>query len=122
MTCSSFAFGQSQLDMNIVTATEYKTADLKMNIIYNEILKKYAKNTLLIKNLKNAQRKWLHFRDAQLAMKFPKRSRGFYGSVLPMCEAHYLAELTQDRNRQLEEWLKPLTEGEVCSGSLGEIE
>lgn len=113
---------QSQLEMNQAAGNEFAAADKKLNSVYQQILRKYAKNPLFLKYLKTAQRLWVQFRDAQLAMKFPDREPGFYGSVLPMCKSNYLAELTVDRTKQLEEWLKPRTEGDVCSGSLGEFD
>jgi len=51
-------------------------------------------------------------------MKFPDREPGFYGSVLPMCEAMYLAELTQDRIKALNVWIEGVEEGNVCAGTV----
>ena len=78
--------------------------------------------TFFIKNLKVAQRLWVQFRDAQLAMKFPERGNGYYGSMLPMCKTLYLQELTERRVKELEVWLVKGEEGDVCSGTIGEYE
>jgi uncharacterized protein YecT (DUF1311 family) len=88
--------------------------------VYQKILVRYAKNPLFIRNLKESQRLWVRFRDAQLAMKYPERGAGYYGSVLPMCKSNYLNELTEQRVRELEAWLAQPGEGDVCNGTIGE--
>jgi uncharacterized protein YecT (DUF1311 family) len=118
----STLIGQTQAEMNQEADDKYSQETNKLNSVYHELLKKYSKDTKFIINLKIAQRKWIDFRDAQLAMKFPKRSIGFYGSVLPMCKSYYLAELAQARTKQLDEWLVPYVEGDVCAGTIGKFE
>lgn len=120
--CAPFLLAQSQFEMNQDAGRERKSADDKLNHVFKQIQQKYAKNPVFLKNLKSAQRIWLQFRDAQLAMKFPDRSPGYYGSVLPMCQANYLRDLTIARTKELEEWLKPNVEGDCCAGTLGEFE
>ena len=124
MLCSfsHVSFAQTQSDMNQESGVSYKQVDARLNKVYQDILKLYSKNPLFIKNLKVAQRLWLQFRDAQLAMKFPERGNGYYGSVLPMCKTLYLQELTERRVKELEVWLVKGEEGDVCSGTIGEYE
>ncbi|WP_295446594.1 lysozyme inhibitor LprI family protein [uncultured Thiodictyon sp.] len=112
---------QTQFEMNQGSSEEYQSADRKLTTAYQRILRKYAKNPVFLKNLKSAQRRWIQWRDAELAMKFPERETGFYGSMLPMCQAGYLTELTVTRTKQLEAWLKPSAEGDGCAGSLGDF-
>jgi hypothetical protein len=64
----------------------------------------------------------VQFRDAQLAMKFSERGTGYYGSVLTMCQAIYLKELTERRVAELDVWLVKGEEGDVCYGTIGEYE
>jgi len=109
---------QTQSEMNAETAGEFKTADKELNAVYRQILEDYAEDDVFITNLKEAQRCWIAFRDAQLKMKFPDREPGYYGSVLPMCEAAYLAELTQDRIKALKVWVDGVVEGDVCAGTV----
>ncbi len=124
MLCSfsQVSFAQTQSDMNEESTVSYKKADAKLNNVYQQILKQYGKNRLFIKNLKVAQRIWVQFRDAQLAMKFPERGNSYYGSVLPMCQAIYLKGLTEGRVAELEVWLVKGEEGDVCNGTIGEYE
>lgn len=119
---STVAFSQTQSELNDEASGAYKQADQKLNEVYQKILKLYSKNALFIKNMKAAQKLWIQFRDAQLAMLYPERSQGYYGSDLPLCQENYLAQLTNARVKELEEWLKPPSEGDVCSGTIGEFE
>jgi DNA phosphorothioation-dependent restriction protein DptG len=124
MLCSfsQVSFAQKQSDMSEESGVSYNNVDARLNNVYQQILKLYGKNPLFIKNLKVAQRLWVQFRDAQLAMKFPERGNGYYGSVLPMCQAIYLKELTERRVAELEVWLVKREEGDVCNGTIGEYE
>ena len=118
----SVNYAQTQLEINQQAYEEYKKVDKLLNDSYNKILKKYSKNPIFIANLKTAQRAWIKFRDAQVAAKYPREPVGRYGSMQAYCESNYLAELTQKRAKELEEWLKPVEEGDGCSGTIGEYE
>ena len=109
---------QTQGDLNGQTAAEFHAADKELNSIYQKILADYADDEAFIANLKEAQRCWINFRDAQLKMKYPDREPGYYGSIQPMCEANYLAELTRERTAALEVWLAGVEEGDVCAGTV----
>lgn len=109
---------QTQGEMNAETGGEFQVADKQLNSIYQEILSDYADDEAFIASLKEAQRCWIAFRDAQLKMKYPDRDPGHYGSVLPMCEAMYLTELTQDRIKALNVWIEGAEEGNLCAGSV----
>jgi uncharacterized protein YecT (DUF1311 family) len=113
-----FARAQTQGEMNAETAAEFNAADKQLNSIYQEILSDYADDEVFIASLKEAQRCWIAFRDAQLKMKYPDREPGYYGSVLPSCEAMYLTELTNDRIKALRVWVDGVEEGNVCAGTV----
>lgn len=119
MTGSMAAFSQSQSELNKQAGQEYKDADKKLNEIYQLILKEYAPNKTFVKNLKEAQRIWIQFRDAQVSVMYPGSAKS-YGSVFPMCKANYLAELTHQRTDALRVWLNGLPQGDVCTGSIGD--
>ncbi len=119
---SQVSFSQTQADMSEESVVSYRKVDAKLNNVYQQIINRYAKNSLFIRNLKTAQRLWVQFRDAQLAMKFPERASGYYGSVLPMCQAIYLSDLTERRVKELEAWLVTAEEGDLCNGTIGEYE
>jgi uncharacterized protein YecT (DUF1311 family) len=113
---------QTQTELNECAGNSLVKADHELNRTYQQILKKYAKDTLFLQRLKRAQRAWMTFRDAELQMKFPSSSvtdiKTRYGSVYPMCYANFKAELTERRNKELSVWLKGIEEGDVCSGSV----
>jgi len=109
---------QTQGEMNNEAAADFKGADKQLNSVYQEILSDYADDEVFIASLKEAQRCWIAFRDAQLKMKFPDREPGYYGSILPLCEMMYLTELTQDRIKALQVWIDGVEEGDMCSGTV----
>jgi uncharacterized protein YecT (DUF1311 family) len=112
------AQAQTQGEMNNEAAADFKGADKQLNSVYQEILSDYADDEVFIASLKEAQRCWIAFRDAQLKMKFPDREPGYYGSILPLCEMMYLTELTQNRIKALQVWIDGVQEGDMCSGTV----
>ena len=112
------ASAQTQMEMNQDAAGEFKAADKELNAIYQQILEDYADDDVFLANLKEAQRCWIDFRDAQLKMKYPDREPGYYGSIQPLCEMTYLAELTQDRIKTLNVWIEGVEEGNLCGGTV----
>lgn len=112
-------FGQSQTEMNQEAYAHYKEKDAELNLVYNKILKEYGNEKDFIINLKKAQNIWIQFRDAEMAMRFPKEDKGLhYGSVYPMCRSYILAEMTEQRTNKLKVWLEGIEEGEVCLGTI----
>ena len=115
---ASFCLGQSQSEMNDSAASNYQKADKDLNAVYHQILKEYRSDTVFISNLKNAQRLWVLFRDAEMKAKFPESPGVYYGSVLPMCWSMELTGLTQERTQVLKVWIDGIEEGDVCNGSV----
>jgi uncharacterized protein YecT (DUF1311 family) len=111
---SKVAFSQTQLEMNQQAHADYLKADKALNTVYRKILSLYKADTVFIANLKESQRIWITFRDAEIKMKYPHREPGYYGSVQPLCWSGYLEQLTHERT----EWLKGAEEGDVCAGSV----
>jgi uncharacterized protein YecT (DUF1311 family) len=114
----TFSFGQTTADMIKEAAQIYQKSDKELNQTYQKILKEYNKDTLFIRNLKNAQRIWIQLRDAELKSKYPNTDLSYYGQMHPMCEYHYLTELTNDRIKKLKVWLIGIEEGDICIGSV----
>ncbi len=110
------AYGQTQTDMNQQAGNQYQRADKELNIVYQKILKEYAKQRVFIAKLKTAQRLWVQLRDAELEARYPEPNQ--YGSALPTCRALYLKEMTQQRTKFLRTWLTGIPEGDVCNGSV----
>ena len=115
---SQFSFGQSQSDLNENARQKYLAADKELNAVYQKILQDYKGDAAFIKNLKQSQKIWIQFRDAEMKMKYPDREPGYYGSVQPMCWSIYLAGLTEERVKTLKVWLNGIEEGDVCAGSV----
>ena len=117
------SFAQTQLEMNEESYRSYKKVDDELGVVYKKILTKYAKNIEFINALKASERLWIQFRDAELKMMYPALEKSFaYGSMYPMCVNYYLEELTAKRVEQLMHWLKPVRDGESCTGSKGNFE
>jgi len=111
--------GPTQSDMNECTATRAQSADAELNEVYRQVLDQYASDQNIVDALREAQRAWLVFRDAQMKAIFPGPNRiEAYGSVFPMCHAMLLEEVTRERTKQLRVWLDGVEEGEVCAGSV----
>jgi uncharacterized protein YecT (DUF1311 family) len=111
-------FSQTQSELNATEHKKYLQAEKELNTYYQKILKAYRQDSAFIKNLKTSQRIWIEFRKAEVKMKYPDRSRGEYGSVLPMCWSIYLTQLTNERIHTLKQWLEGIEEGDVCAGSV----
>jgi uncharacterized protein YecT (DUF1311 family) len=118
LVAAQMAQSQTQGEMNAQTEAEWRAADKQLNSIYQQIIAENADDDVFLASLKEAQRSWIAFRDAQLKMKYPDREPGYYGSVLPSCEMMYLTELTQDRIKALQVWIDGVEEGNICSGTV----
>jgi uncharacterized protein YecT (DUF1311 family) len=112
------SFGQTQYELNQAEYKKCKEADKELNIVYQKILKEYKEDTTFIKNLKASQTIWIQFRDAEMKMKYPERGPGYYGSIQPLCQASYIAALTESRVKTLKIWLEGIEEGDGCAGSV----
>jgi hypothetical protein len=69
---------------------------------------------MFIGNLKKAQRIWIQFRDAQVAMRYPQ----YTNSSSFACSAKYLAKLTDERTATLQLWLDGVEDTNACPGSV----
>jgi uncharacterized protein YecT (DUF1311 family) len=116
---SCFEKANTQLESNECAAKEYAEADAELNRVYKTILEKYKKDPLFLDKLRAAQRAWLAYRDAEIEAKYPHADEPrYYGSIFPMCDGLYRAQLTQERVEKLREWLDGAEEGDACSGSV----
>jgi uncharacterized protein YecT (DUF1311 family) len=110
---------QTQLELNSCSDEEYASADRELNRLYKAIVEKYKDDPKFIAKLRDAQRAWLKYRDAEFEAKFPHAGEAnHYGSIFPMCASQYRAELTRERIAKLRVWLDGAEEGDACSGSV----
>lgn len=109
------AKAMTQLDLNQCFCEQNNKADAELNRVYQKLLAANAEDKVFVEKLKNAQRAWIAFRDAQLEALYPTvdNPRVTYGSVYPMCHCIAEEELTVERTRQLRRMLEP-KEGDVC--------
>ena len=89
---------QTQLDMTQCAAREYEAADKALNAQYAAVRKRYSDNEDARKLLRDAQRAWIGFRDAQCDLE-TLAVRG--GSIEPMIRAQCLQGLTEARTKEL---------------------
>ena len=88
----------TQLALNQCAADSFRAAEKEMRSLIQRLRETHARDSLFLKRLDESQRAWLKYRTAQLAMRYPHvDSPRYYGSVLPMCEGDYLAQLTQQQ-------------------------
>jgi uncharacterized protein YecT (DUF1311 family) len=111
-------FAQTQIEMNNDAFNSYKKVDNELGVVYQLILKKYAKNTKFINALRASERLWIKFRDAEVKMMYPSDDPRFsYGSMYPLLYHGYLEELTRTRLNQLKLWAYPKQQD--TQGSIG---
>ena len=102
------AHSQTQTEMNIQAAKDYKKADAGLNKTYQQVLKKYGENTLFIKELRAAQQLWVQFRDAEFKRAFPHYNEGntYYGSMFSLEKSGFMETMTLERTKTLKLILK----------------
>lgn len=110
--------GQTQDETNAEAGRDLKKVEDTLTRMVIRIHDLYKSDKVFLSAFDQCQAQWLKFRDAELRMKFPEQSSGYYGSVLPMCEAYFLSDLTNARIKELQPWIDGAEEGDVCSGSL----
>ena len=66
---SILSFAQTQTEMNIESYNQYLKVDKELNVVYNQILKKYSSDKVFLKKLKISQNLWVKFRDAEAEAK-----------------------------------------------------
>jgi uncharacterized protein YecT (DUF1311 family) len=115
---SSFLFGQTQAQLTNDSSERLKKVEAELSSVYNRVLETYADDKEFITNIKQSQELWAKFKTAELKMKYPDRSAGYYGSTHQMCVNDYLAQLTNERIKRLRDWLTGMPDGDVCSGSI----
>jgi len=88
---------QTQAAMNAQARAEFERADAELNKTYEALLKKLP-DAERKEKLKQSQRAWLAFRDAEAAFA-ADQARG--GSIAPTIRYETMTELTQQRIKQL---------------------
>ena len=97
---STSLFAQSQQEMNFQAERDAAKADKALNVVYKKLLASVDDEGA--KLLKDSQRAWIAFRDAE-AKFAADEARG--GSMAPMLYSGTLSRLTEERVKQLKEHL-----------------
>lgn len=98
----------NQLELNACARDDFSKADDELNRTYQALIKKEADDKLFISKLRLAQNAWLVFRDADLEARFACAEidvKICWGSMYPMLFLSRKAELTRERNKQLQQIL-----------------
>ena len=108
LTLPMAIFSQTQTEMNAQAAKDYAKADKELNTVYQQVLKKYAKDPLFVKHMKGAQLAWINFRDAEFKRAFPKFMDGQveYGTMFSLERSTFMEEMTEQRTITLKKILK----------------
>lgn len=91
-----------------------RDADAALNVAYRKVRALYAPDAPFLASFEDAQKTWLRYRDAEVAFLVAE-NRG----ADPACAARAVAPVVRARTTQIEQWLKPQEEGDVCAGSFG---
>jgi uncharacterized protein YecT (DUF1311 family) len=108
----------TQYDMNICSKSEADKSDAELNRVYNKVLNLMKNDPIATQKTRQAEQAWIKYRDAQLAMYYPPRAAGWYGSFQPVCDNTTYQKLTDDRIKQLKEYLAQPEEGDMCARTL----
>jgi len=71
--------------------------------VYQQLLAKKKSDKVFIKNLTNAERLWIKYRDAQLTEKYPNVKPASDKSMFTKPQLMYLTILTENRIKELQE-------------------
>ena len=92
---------QTTLDMNMCSSQEFKAADTKLNQLYQQLRAKL--NSKQQQKLTVAQRTWIKFRDETCNYEAGQFEGG---SLAPSTYGYCRARVTQERVKDLEDYLK----------------
>ena len=92
---------QTQSEMNICASIAYQNADRKLNQVYRQLLPKLSASRK--QKLISAQQAWIKFRDSSCEFE---RSAFEGGSIAPMIYSNCLADVTEQRTKDLQRYLE----------------
>lgn len=92
---------QTQSEMNICASIAYQNADRKLNQVYRQLLPKLSASRK--QKLISAQQAWIKFRDSSCEFE---RSAYEGGSLAPMIYGFCLADVTEQRTKDLQRYLE----------------
>jgi len=114
----SFSFSQKLSTAAQLANAAYWEEQKKLDSVCNQILEEYKSDNQFIENFKKAEKYWVKFRDAQVAMKFLNANTKDINNAQSECIYRDKLELTKDRIKELQLWADGIKENEKCSGSI----
>lgn len=111
--------GITQFELNQKHGLAAAHAEKQMKDVLTQISKEYSDDPVFLEKLRDAQKTWELFLEKELQAIYPPRELGYYGSMLPMCEADWRTKLIQKRTEELRRWLDH--SGGGCSESMEHI-
>jgi len=119
------AKANTQRDMDECAAAALTEADRQLNATYQAVLKKWAAFPSMTAKLRQAQRNWLTYRDADIAARFANADHdqavGAAGTAYPMARNLYQAGLVFERTARLCEFLRGDAYGERDNAPCAEL-
>ena len=100
----------TQTDMNLCEGENFKQADVQLNAVYAKLMKKISAAGQT--KLREAQKSWIAYRDAQCAFD---TLGTIDGSIHSMVAAQCLADLTEQQTKRLQHQAN-CEEGDVSCG------
>jgi uncharacterized protein YecT (DUF1311 family) len=93
---------RTQTDMNVCAGRAFQKQDSLLNQVYPRVIARLGTDTARVRLLREAQRLWVRFRDAECGFVGAEVQGG---SMQPMMERYCLASATQQRVEQLRQAL-----------------
>lgn len=93
----------TQAEINACAAERYGQADAALNVAYKELMTKLSDEREMQPLLRKAQRAWITYRDAHCDFA---AAGTLGGSIYPALKAGCLAEVTDQRTRELRDLLE----------------
>lgn len=94
---------RNQLEINLCAGLEAYTADQRLNEVYKKVKAKIANDPQSTKELIEAEKAWIKFRDSECRFA-ANRYRG--GTIAPAIYSGCAKKLTTERIQHLEEYLQ----------------
>lgn len=103
---------QTQFEMNEEACGQRAAADKELNKTYKAVLWYYRADKPFSEKVRQAQRSWITYRDAQIEARYPLEKDEdphlVFGSMYPMLICGFEEELTRDRTAFLKKWMADL--------------
>ena len=114
LSLSGFAYadgcnpGGTQLEINQCAQQEFERSDQQLNVTYQALIKKMQHDPRYVERLREAQRQWIKYRDAELDAMFvcaEENVRICWGSMFDLLYSNAKSDLTRERTHRLQGYI-----------------